>query len=187
MEYTLQQVEAAFAKAPPAIQQTLESEETGVQFAEIAGAFELSEEQFAEFVDETGLLLLGLTPFAEYEKNLATRLKIDGEHARALVERTGADILTPFRTTLGIGAVAPVKSAPAATHPNLPAGSRPSYMVPEGNEALERLEDTREKNIRANMHEEKLGGMVASGAASSTISTPGTPPQKGDPYREPID
>jgi hypothetical protein len=200
MNYTLQQIEDAFAKAPPEVQQALQSEEIGVRFARIAGAFEFSDEQFSEFVDETGLLLLKLTPFVEYERNLATRLSLQPEQARGLVERTGVDILASFKEFAN--AMPRVHNAPPA---NLPMGStnspqagsgqvgspqagRSTFATPIGNDVLERLEDAREKNILANMHAEKLSGMVASGASQTILGQQSQAQKSGvDPYREPIE
>ncbi len=97
-DYSKEDIAQAFVKAPANIQAALESEQLLTTLEEIGGKHGLNESQSDALVDETGLLLLGLTPKGQFASSIEGRLGLDSQHAKALASDV---ILEVFETILG--------------------------------------------------------------------------------------
>ena len=98
---------------PEDIQQALFSSATSDAILAIGKKNELAIDKIGELVDETGLVMLGITPPSDYVKNLVNRLSVPQEKAKAIAEEINQKVFQPVRESLkkihGIG------SAPSST------------------------------------------------------------------------
>lgn len=197
MKYTLEEIEVRFKAAPNEIQNLLRSEAVGQQFTDLAKVFDLNEREFEEYVDESGLVLLGFTPLGQFDTSLAERLKTSIEDARKITEETNRQVFAPARSYMNWWRD---QSGTNDGQPqSVPENAAPTMNMPARDEAVARLEEAREDAIEAaggeqTIHERKLGSIVTSKTSELNLgdnaqSAAATPPEmpKSDPYREPID
>ena len=89
-----------FSELPEDLQKALFAPETTEAIRKAGKIFELSIDKIGELADETGLVMLGLTPPGEYIKNLTGRLKVAPEKAKAVAEEINQKVFQPVRASL---------------------------------------------------------------------------------------
>jgi len=76
-------------------------------------------DKIGELADETGLVMLGITPPGEFIRNLTRRLELDPEKAKAVAEEINQKIFQPVRESLkkvhGLGEAPKAPTQPDAT------------------------------------------------------------------------
>ncbi len=96
---------------PEDVQKALFAPETSNSILATGKKYNLAIDKMGELADETGLVMLGITPPSEYIKNLVKRLGVDAEKAKGVAEDINQKVFSPIRESLkkihGIGAPVP--------------------------------------------------------------------------------
>src|SRR3989344_5895568 len=114
---------------PEDIQQALFSSATSDAILAIGKKNELAIDKICELVDETGLVMLGITPPSDYVKNLVNRLSVPQEKAKAIAEEINQKVFQPVRESLkkihGIAEEVKKPEAPPQPKPVIPTQPKP--------------------------------------------------------------
>src|SRR3989344_6460619 len=98
----------------------------------IGRKYGLHVDKAGELADETGLVMLGITPPGEFIRNLAKRLELDPEKAKAIAEEINQQIFQPVRESLkkvhGLGAQPAEK--PSAIQAGAALKAKPRKTLP---------------------------------------------------------
>lgn len=93
---------------PEDLQQALISSNTSDAVMAVGKKIGLAVDKIGELADETGLVMLGITPPGEFIRNLTRRLEVDPAKAKAIAEEVNQTIFQPLRESLkkihGLGA-----------------------------------------------------------------------------------
>jgi len=89
-----------YLELPEDVQNALFAKETSDSILAVGKKYTLSIEKIGELADETGLVMLGITPPSEYIKNLVQRIGVDQEKARAIAEDINQKVFSPVRESL---------------------------------------------------------------------------------------
>ncbi len=113
-----------FRDLPEDLQKAMFSPDTADAILAVGKKFGLQIDQTGELADETGLVMLGVTPPGEFIRNLARRLELDPEKAKAVAEEINQKIFQPVRESLkkvhGLGAQPPTTTSPQTPYPQTP-------------------------------------------------------------------
>ena len=97
-----------FRDLPEDLQKAVFSPDTADTILAVGKKAGIAIDKIGELADETGLVMLGLTPPGEFIKNLARRLNVDPEKAKSIAEEINQQIFQPVRESLkkvhGLGA-----------------------------------------------------------------------------------
>ncbi len=164
---------------------------------EIADAHNLTNEQIATLSNETGYVILGLTPAREFITHLKNELKLDPATINTIAGEINEKIFSTLRERMrelhGDSHVAveenqtneqthprasnpaPVYSSPQTTTSESPvsAGIASSVTVP------------RPESLKP-IHEQKLSGNISVPSVDKKEQSPEAPTVSTDPYREPV-
>lgn len=99
-QFTQQQMEDRFTALPKAIQEVLESQETGKALRRIGNHHNLHIDQLATLNDITVFVILGLIPRESYLPTLSEELGVSEEAAEAILAEVNTEILEPMRASL---------------------------------------------------------------------------------------
>ncbi|MFC1801846.1 hypothetical protein ACFLY7_00165 [Patescibacteria group bacterium] len=86
MKHPFEQIEEQYKKLPSKLQDILSSPKTLETLQTIANDFKLQIDETGELVDETGLVILGLTNREDYASNLEKRLKVSNQVAQNIAK-----------------------------------------------------------------------------------------------------
>ncbi|MFC1721028.1 hypothetical protein ACFL0K_02125 [Patescibacteria group bacterium] len=100
MHYTPEQLKERLGKLPETIQKAIASVEVEQKILGIAKKHDLHIDQTGELLYETGLVMFGLTPAPNYQKNLSTHLKIDSETARSIAVDINKEVFEEIKGAL---------------------------------------------------------------------------------------
>lgn len=89
-------------KLPPELKDVMFSTVTADKMFDIGKRHGLLVDKLGEMAHETGLLMLGVTHPDEFVGNLATRLEVDKQKAKAIAEDINREILSPVREHLQV-------------------------------------------------------------------------------------
>ncbi|MDP3934980.1 MAG: hypothetical protein Q8Q46_02080 [Candidatus Giovannonibacteria bacterium] len=125
---------------PEDIQQALFSSATSDAILAIGKKNGLAIDKIGELVDETGLVMLGITSPSDYVKNLVSRLSVTQEKARAIAEEINQKVFQPVRESLkkihGLAAEKPTPPPPAPPFVRGGAEEKPLPPYEGGREGL---------------------------------------------------
>src|SRR3989338_11443962 len=110
-----QAISEALEKLPEDLHKALFAPETTDSVQAVGKNAGLMIDKVGELADETGLVMLGITPPSDYVKNLVSRLGAPQEKARAIAEEINQKVFQPVRESLKKihGISGPVASASA--------------------------------------------------------------------------
>ncbi|MCL5781953.1 MAG: hypothetical protein M1459_01175 [Patescibacteria group bacterium] len=100
MQYTAEDIQSAFDRLTPEIQEVLVSPEINLKLEEIGKKHNLMIDQIGELVDECGLLMLGLTKSQDFTSNIISRCSIDRKTASEIVKDINDEVLVTIREHL---------------------------------------------------------------------------------------
>ncbi len=89
-----------YLELPADVQNALFAKKTSDTILEVGKKHSITIEKIGELADETGLVMLGITPPGEYIKNLVRRLDVEQEKARAIAEDINQKVFSPVRESL---------------------------------------------------------------------------------------
>ncbi len=115
---------------PEDVQKTLFAPETSNSILEIGKKHGLTIDKIGELADETGLVMLGITPPSEYIKNLVKRLSVNAEKAKGIAEDINQKVFSPIRESLKkIHGIMPLPHPPTPS-PSKGEGEKMSSIIP---------------------------------------------------------
>lgn len=100
MNYTEEQIKEKFDSLPQDVKEAISSVDTTNDVINIGDKYSLHVDQLGELVDETGLVMLGLTSPNDFVSNLKNRLDIPRQMAESLVKDINDQILIKIRASL---------------------------------------------------------------------------------------
>jgi len=100
MDYTISQIEKRYNQLFKDIKEMISSAETTKQIDDIGSRAKLHIDQKGELIDETGLLMLGLTKPNEYVGNLKIRLNISTLLAEQIAKEINEKVLYKIRDSI---------------------------------------------------------------------------------------
>jgi len=100
VNYTYEQLEDRFTSVPEDIQFALVSEDNIDQLEEIGRKNNFPPEKIDALIDETGLVMLGLTHPGSYVTHLSTRLFVDKVVAQKIAGEVNTIIFKPIKQSL---------------------------------------------------------------------------------------
>jgi hypothetical protein len=98
--YTAEDIQSAFEKLPPLIQEAVSSPEIKSTLNEIGERNDLHIDQIGVLVDKVGLVMLGLLPAAKFVSELAKDAEISGAVASKIVTDINSEILSKIRLSI---------------------------------------------------------------------------------------
>jgi len=126
---------------PEDLQQALVSASNSKIIVAVGKKSGLQIDKIGELADETGLVMLGITPPGEFIRNLARRLELDPEKAKAVAEEINQQIFQPVRESLkkvhGLGAQPAEK--PSAIQAGAALKAEPRKPLPTRSEITEKI------------------------------------------------
>ncbi|OGF63504.1 hypothetical protein A2926_02510 [Candidatus Giovannonibacteria bacterium RIFCSPLOWO2_01_FULL_44_40] len=121
-----QAISEALEKLPEDLHKALFAPETTDSVQAVGKNAGLMIDKIGEFADETGLVMLGITPPSDYVKNLTRRLGVEQEKAKAIAEEINQQIFKPVRESLKrIHGLAPTETVGAKAPTALPSSTSP--------------------------------------------------------------
>lgn len=100
MEYQNDEIMNAYRNLPQILKEAIFSVDTTQAIQDIGTKYKLTVEKSSDLMNETILVMLGLTHPNQFIANLAERLEIDKETARQIAEEINSKIFFPIRETL---------------------------------------------------------------------------------------
>jgi hypothetical protein len=100
MKYPFEQIEDRYKKIPAQLQSVLSSPTTLANLQKIAKEFKLQIDETEELIDETGLVILGLTKRKDFANNLQKRLTVSEEVSKNITQFVDKNIFTEVREVL---------------------------------------------------------------------------------------
>ena len=188
---------------PEDIQQALFSSTTSDAILVIGKKNGLAIDKIGELVDETGLMMLGITSPSDYVKNLVSRLSVPQEKARAIAEEINQKVFQPVRESLKkihvVGEQPPTPPTTPKPPPSPPyeGGDKGEVIPPIFVKKIPLPSEALAKEGRTDILPAKKEPMPQNSLAAKTELEkalgaenlkPQTQPYKGpDPYREIIE
>lgn len=184
MDYTPELLEKQFNLIPDDVKNALSSEATAVTLREIGEKNGLLEDRINSLINETGLVMLGITHPSSFVSNLTTKMGISRENAQRIAAQVNESIFMPIRDSL------------KKIH-NIGSAGGPSQTTPSREEVLHAIEDTPKKvdispaDPSTAQHAEKLEKITVRPpeeihAVDQQPQQKPPPYHEGDPYREPV-
>ena len=96
----MEEISKRFLDLPEDLQKALFSAQTSDAIFEVGKKHGLAVDKMGELADETGLVMLGMTKPSEYIKNLASRLALEPEKAKAIAEDINQKVFSTIRESL---------------------------------------------------------------------------------------
>lgn len=100
MDYSPEQLEAAYNALPPDLRSAMDSVEISEKITEIGKKQALHIDQLEELANETSLVMLGLVSPAEYPSRLEKALAIPYEQAVAITAAINTEVMSAIRESL---------------------------------------------------------------------------------------
>lgn len=97
---TPENIKQYYKKLPERVKEAYSSADITNTLQEIGKKHKLHVDKLGEFIDETGLVMLGVTHPSEYIGNIKKRLGVDSEQARAVAQDVNEQIFKPIREEL---------------------------------------------------------------------------------------
>ena len=97
---TQQQLREIYAKLPEDLKDAIFSVNSADVIMSIGKKYNLTINKMGELADETGLVMLGLTPPNNFISNLNGRLEVDAEVAKKIAEEINSEIFSKIRESL---------------------------------------------------------------------------------------
>ncbi len=123
---TTEQLKEVYMKLPNDLKEAILSVDSTQVIEKVGKKYNLMIDKIGELADETGLVMLGLTPPREYIPNLSRRLGIDRESAKKIAEEINLQVFSKVRESLkkihGIGA--PQTESPLPRPPEFARAAR---------------------------------------------------------------
>lgn len=128
-----------FRDLPDDLQNAVFSPNTADAILAVGKKAGIAIDKIGELADETGLVMLGLTPPGEFIRNLTKRLEVDPEKAKAIAEEINQKIFQPVRESLkrvhGLGERPPSSNKPpGSSKPGFETAKKPGFFPPGGAE-----------------------------------------------------
>ncbi|QQG42709.1 MAG: hypothetical protein HYW15_00580 [Candidatus Giovannonibacteria bacterium] len=95
-----EEIIAKYQELPEDLQKALVSSFFSNAITDAGKKFGLAIDKIGELAEETGFVMLGVTPPSEYVKNLTGRLGVAPEKARAIAEEINQKVFQPVRESL---------------------------------------------------------------------------------------
>ena len=112
----MEEISKRFLDLPEDIQKALFSADTSDAIFEVGKKQGIGVDKMGELADETGLVMLGMTKPSEYIKNLAQRLSVEPEKAKAVAEDINQKVFATIRESLKkIHGITPTPTPPLVT------------------------------------------------------------------------
>ncbi len=207
---TPEQLKELYKKLPEDLKDAIFSADSGEALREIAKNKGLAIDKSGELADETGSVMLGLTPPKDFVRNLERRLGVDEKTAREIAAEVNERIFAKVRDSLkkihGIGSAGSGEAAeaegekceePARTMAEASGGAeKPEEKIPDiirGSVKPEPIPEIPEEKFAKSPFEAKTGGGVfrmppeeSKYDESAKEKEPNQRYPSGDPYREPV-
>lgn len=192
------------SELPDDLRKAIFAPSTTEAIQEVGRGHNLMIDKIGELAQETGRVMLGITPPSEYVKNLASRLGVAPEKARAIAEEINQKVFQPVRESLkkvhGVGAPTPPQK-PLPTRQDIKLAQQPP---PPSQAPTPEIPSIFVKNIPPPIGETKPAApdivppkseqlpkdpLAAKSALEKELNAPPTmqrPRYEKDPYREPL-
>lgn len=103
MTYTLEQIEEKYRQLPEAVKEAMYSVETSDQIMALGKKYNLHIDQIGLLAEETGLVMLGLTPYYQLVDNIQKKLGLSRTVAEDITIDVNTEIFLPIREFLQRG------------------------------------------------------------------------------------
>ncbi len=209
MKHTTEQLNKIYQGLPEDLKDIIASVDSTTIIQDVGGKYNLHIDQIGELGSETGLVLMGITPPAQFVTNLASRMKVDRLIANEIANEINEKIFSRVRESLKKAQTLNVEPEKTATEEvsGIPDTDTTERMKQDTLKAIEKPESipvkTRfpESSVQQKSFEkldiikERLSSPVIIPKSETTVAKPTEeprsithiPPQKQkqvDPYRE---
>lgn len=107
MFYTLEQLEERYNQLPEAVKEAMYAVETADKIMAIGKKYNLHIDQIGLLAEETGLVMLGLTPYYQFMDNIQKKLGVNRAASENITLDINTEIFLPIREFLKQGGALP--------------------------------------------------------------------------------
>lgn len=182
-------------KLPPQLKDAIFSDINADKMFEIGKQHNLHIDKLGEMVNETGLLMLGITHPNEFVGNLAERLQVDRQTASSIADDINREIFAPVREHLRtlFGIATQEETSPSKFQERSSAlsaiahqSATPANNLPQQTTSLEDLEAELERALAEEKGIQPLSMLKKQAPAPKPLAKPEPSYGGADPYREQV-
>jgi len=181
-EEALKKIKGRFDILPESIKEMIMSSGYQEDLIEISKKYNLNVEQMGKLELETTMTMMGLTPTADFQRELTRELGVDMVIGAQIVADINTQIFAKIRDLLKI------MNTPREEEPPTPGAPSPQILEAAGIPAKPEFEPkVIQPPAPTSIPARKLSGSFQMPSAQTDHTTPPLTPEKPDPYREPLE